>query len=107
MAGALFPALPGIPCLVKLWTGWECVGCGLTRGCRALLRGDLAATWAFNPLTFFVAGYCALRLLRALAGVLRGREWPGPLPRTLSNTVQAAFLVTGAWVLYLRIFHPR
>jgi hypothetical protein len=107
LAGMFWPALPGIPCLIKLQTGWECVGCGLTRGARALLRGDLSAAWAFNPLVFFVAGYCALRLLRAGTTWVSGREWPRALPRWAARPLDAAFFATTFYVLYLRVFHPR
>lgn len=107
VAGILWPALPGIPCLIKLQTGWECVGCGLTRGARALLRGEFLAAWAFNPLTFFVAGYCALRGLRAGATLLSGRGWPGVFPRWAARPLELAFFATTFYVLYLRIFHPR
>ena len=49
-----------LPCLVKLILGVACPGCGLSAALQAVVRGDLAAAWASNPLVFVVvpAGLC-------------------------------------------------
>lgn len=39
----------GLPCFLYLKTGLLCPGCGASRMLMALLRGDFAAAWAFNP----------------------------------------------------------
>lgn len=39
----------GIPCPVHTLTGLLCPGCGVTRLCLALFRGDWAGAWAANP----------------------------------------------------------
>lgn len=39
----------GLPCPFRAVTGWDCPFCGGTRLGSALLHGDLAAAWAFNP----------------------------------------------------------
>ena len=43
-----------IPCIITEVTGHDCPGCGMTRSCLSLARGDLAAAWQFNPFVFFL-----------------------------------------------------
>lgn len=42
----------GFGCLFRTLTGWDCPFCGGTRLGDALLHGDVAAAFAFNPLVF-------------------------------------------------------
>lgn len=42
----------GFPCPFRALTGWDCPFCGGTRLGAALLRGDVAAAFAFNPVVF-------------------------------------------------------
>ena len=42
----------GLGCPFRLVTGWDCPLCGGTRLGGALLQGDVAAAFAFNPLVF-------------------------------------------------------
>jgi hypothetical protein len=42
----------GFPCPFRAVTGWECPLCGGTRLGAALLHGDVAAAFAFNPVVF-------------------------------------------------------
>ncbi len=51
----------GIGCPFRALTGWECPLCGGTRLGSALLHGDPAAAFAFNPLVF--VGLIALAVL--------------------------------------------
>ena len=41
-----------IPCLIRLVTGFQCPGCGMTHLCVALLHLDFAAAFASNPAIF-------------------------------------------------------
>jgi Protein of unknown function (DUF2752) len=43
-------------CSFHALTGWWCPGCGLTRGTRALLHGDVIQALGYNLLTPFVLG---------------------------------------------------
>lgn len=54
-----------VPCPFRTVTGLLCPGCGVTRMCLALLRGDLAAAWTANPGLML-----ALPLMAALGGRL-------------------------------------
>ena len=47
------------PCVFNLLTGLLCPGCGGTRALHALLHGDVAAAFAFNPLLFVAMGTAA------------------------------------------------
>lgn len=40
-------------CPSKLITGYDCPGCGSLRAAHALVHGDFATAWAFNPALFF------------------------------------------------------
>jgi hypothetical protein len=50
------PALEKIspPCIFHSLTGLHCAGCGATRALIALLRGDIAAAFGYNPLFMIV-----------------------------------------------------
>jgi hypothetical protein len=48
------------PCIFRMITGFECPGCGSTRGLHALLHGDVVTAWNFNPLMFVVVPLIAL-----------------------------------------------
>lgn len=39
-----------ISCLFRRWTGIPCPGCGLTRACLAILRGDWGAAFRYHPM---------------------------------------------------------
>lgn len=55
------------PCLIRLWTGWSCPGCGATRALHALLHGQVASAWALNPLwTPAAPGLCLWLVWRRL-----------------------------------------
>lgn len=64
LAYAAFVRLTGfaIPCPFHLVTGLDCPGCGITRMCMALLRGDIGAAYAFNRGLFLAAPFLALLL---------------------------------------------
>jgi hypothetical protein len=58
-----------IPCIFNYATGMQCPGCGLTRASMAILRGDIAAAFNFNPLIFaaplFLGAYFLARRSRS------------------------------------------
>ena len=43
----------GLKCIFKLLTGYDCPGCGSQRAFHAILHGNFAAAWAYNPMVFF------------------------------------------------------
>jgi hypothetical protein len=48
------PAIAPAPqCIFRHLTGYECAGCGSQRAIHALLHGQIAVAWHFNPAIFF------------------------------------------------------
>jgi len=60
------------PCYARLLLGVHCAGCGATRSLHALLHGDIAQAFAFNPL--FVL---ALPFLSYAGGCVLYETWTG------------------------------
>ena len=87
----------GLPCPFRAVTGWDCPLCGGTRMGGALLRGDLPAAFAFNPVA--LVGLVALALvgvagLSELAGGPRLQS-PRSLRRRLAAVRPNQWLVVG------------
>jgi uncharacterized protein DUF2752 len=84
---ALFAATGvGVPCPFLALTGWQCPLCGGTRMGAALLHGDLAGAYAFNPALLIV-----LAVLGALAVLWAIEVAGGPAvrpPRQLRKRLQ-------------------
>lgn len=82
LAYALFVRLTGwaVPCVFHTLTGLWCPGCGVSRGCMAVLRGDFSAAVRANPgialIAPFAAGLLAVRCVRYVrTGKARGGKW--------------------------------
>lgn len=60
-------------CMLRLFTGIRCPGCGLTRAMTALFRGDLGAAWALHPFAPLLAGQALAVWAAAGWPLLRGR----------------------------------
>jgi hypothetical protein len=70
LAGAAVAALAGIwllrnfdpnaannpfpACMFRAFTGYYCIGCGLTRALHALVHGNLVAAFSMNPLAMLM-----------------------------------------------------
>ena len=91
-------ALPFAPrCMWLSLTGLRCVGCGLTRGLHALLRGDLVEAVLLNPLILLVPfllgglAWCAVRTL--------ARGTPPALPEVPALVSRGLLvLLSGFWL---------
>lgn len=86
LAYALWVCVTGLalPCPIRAATGLLCPGCGVTRLCLALLRGDWRSAWEANPALLIllpVLGLLAVRMsLRyAREGRLAGPRWENAL----------------------------
>ena len=64
----LWLQLPLPRCSFRMITGFPCLTCGSTRATLALLRGDLATAFSFNPLA--LATLCALAVYNVYAASL-------------------------------------
>ncbi|MCS7047828.1 MAG: DUF2752 domain-containing protein [Verrucomicrobiae bacterium] len=40
-------------------TGWQCIGCGMSRAFHSALHGDWAAAWRLNPLVWLAVPWAA------------------------------------------------
>jgi len=94
------PLLP--PCPFRALTGIPCLTCGTTHAAVAMLRGDLAAALAANPLAA-AAGLMFLTggVLAPLWALFRGRMpvLPAPLPLWVRAALVVALLATWVWVI--------
>lgn len=92
--------IPPSPFMAPLYAiGVVLPGCGLTRAMVALVSGDLATAWAFNPASFPLALTIAALVVRSVVGLTTGR-WLHARFR-LSPAVLAATVIGGA-LLWIR-----
>ena len=73
-AGILFLFLCAgllIPCPIRLITGFKCPGCGVTHMCAALLRLDISAAFAANPMILLLSPVLVAFFLPAFWGYLK------------------------------------
>lgn len=77
---ALWLRLTGlaIPCPFRAVTGLLCPGCGVTRLCLALLRGDFGAAWRANPVLLALLPALAALAVRAASRYVREGNAIGP-----------------------------
>ncbi len=80
--------------MFKALTGYDCPGCGSQRAFHALVGGDFAAAWSFNPFLFFAV---PVGLLYITSGI-----WGSRMPRLrralISPTaIVAVVIITAAW----------
>jgi hypothetical protein len=94
----------GVLCPFRMLTGWRCPLCGSTRMGAALLQGQFADAFAWNPLVFctlaVLAGLAGVWVVEALGGprlrIRRLRKFVGPLSggRWLATALGLAVLYT-------------
>lgn len=80
------PPVPLPRCPIKMFTGFDCPGCGSTRALHALLHGRPDEAWRFNPWL----PPALLFALLALVADLRGGPWA---KRVLSPPMLGIFVV--------------
>ena len=61
---AVFVRLTGlaVPCIFRALTGWQCPGCGITRACLSLIKGEIRTSFSYNPF-LYIAGPCIIYLI--------------------------------------------
>ena len=61
---AVFVRLTGlaVPCIFRTLTGWQCPGCGITRACLSLLKGEIRTSFSYNSF-LYIAGPCIIYLI--------------------------------------------
>ncbi len=106
LGGVYLLAGVGIPCPFLALTGWQCPFCGGTRLVAALMSGQIARAWSFNPLLLVVGVGLAIRSAGWLVDLARGRgdrpsvRW---LPRRM--TEQWVAVAGGVGVVYVVARH--
>ena len=90
VAGSPFP-----PCMFRAFTGFDCVGCGLTRALHALVHGDLLRALSMNPLAVLL-----LPLMPLMAAWSHGWQprMLAPLMRVLLEPKLWLVLLPGYWI---------
>lgn len=99
LAYALFCARTGLalPCPFHALTGLWCPGCGASRMCLALLRGDVSAAWGYNPALMSLLPVLAAVLARmGFRYVRAGEARPARGESVLIWAMALALLVFGA-----------
>ncbi|HEX8169217.1 MAG TPA: DUF2752 domain-containing protein [Thermoanaerobaculia bacterium] len=85
---------PWMPqCVFHSLTGLDCPGCGTTRALHALLHGDIAAAWRFNPILFLFTAVA----LCAAPSLVRGTR-----PRFVYTPWfgwTSVVVITGYWIV--------
>lgn len=96
----------GLACPFRLVTGWDCPLCGGTRMGGALLHGDLAAAFAFNPLALVLVALLGVVGLCWLVEALGGPAVRPPLGvrrswrrTTLTGRIVAVLVVAVGYTL--------
>ena len=74
-------------CPVRQLTHWQCPGCGLTRGTRAMLEGDWRSALGFHWFTpVFMVFWAAVGL-----GLLIPEPWRGKFLRAVRKSEQRTY----------------
>jgi hypothetical protein len=85
----------GLPCPFRMVTGWQCPLCGGTRLGSALLRGDMGAAFADNPVVLI-----SLVVVSLLGGLWTIEALGGPAVRPPARVADALRRVRpNAWVV--------
>lgn len=66
-------ALPSA-CWSRRWFDVACPGCGLTRGLIAVMHGDVAAAWSYNPAVFVLLPMLVQQVVYRFAHLYRARR---------------------------------
>lgn len=78
--------------------GMVCPFCGATRAVQALLRGDAATAWHYNPLAFLVIAGGAVVVLRGAIGLIGGRWLNVTITRRVPLSILGGVLFVALWV---------
>lgn len=88
-------------CPFKLLTGWDCPACGNQRALHALLHGDWAGAWRYNPYVWFALPYFALVVYTTYEHSPRAARWRRIVQHPM--TVMVFFMLTMLWWLLRNI----
>ena len=95
-----FPACP-----FRMLTGFNCPGCGSTRGLHRLLHGDVVAAFEFNPLLIISLPFLLYALMRYTSAALGGQplNWNRLNARYISTLIA---VIISFWIFRNTPFYP-
>lgn len=82
-------------CMFRAFTGWYCVGCGMTRALHALAHGDVPRAFSMNPLAMTLLAISPL-LLGWKLGWQPG--WLRPLVAVVAEPKFWLLLLPAYWI---------
>lgn len=92
-------------CPFRTLTGYQCPGCGSTRGLHQLVHGNLSAAFQLNPLLILALPFLVYPLLRYTYSVISGKP-----VKTRMLPVKYIWLIFGIvvffWVFRNTPFYP-
>ncbi|MGX9721243.1 DUF2752 domain-containing protein [Stenotrophomonas acidaminiphila] len=86
---------PFPPCMFLAFTGYYCIGCGLTRALHALVHGDLLRAFSMNPLGLTTLALVPLMVLWSAGWNPR---WLQPLMKVVMEPKLWLVLLPVYWV---------
>ena len=92
-------------CPFRLFTGYQCPGCGTTRALHQLVHGHFLAAFMLNPLLLIASPFLLWALLRYSVIVLQGgvpRRNALPAPYIYA----IFFVVVGFWIFRNTTYYP-
>ena len=91
----LFVTLTGIaiPCMFHEITGLQCVGCGITRMCLAIMRFDFIEAYSYNQGVFIMAPAIIGVVAHMIYKYIRYNETKNSKVQTAILTIITALLV--------------
>lgn len=73
--GVLVVFVFDVDCLFKSIFGIPCPGCGLTRGFRALFKGDIVSAFSYNILTIPIFLFLVILVILFIIDILSNRDF--------------------------------
>ncbi len=92
-------------CLFRSLTGFQCPGCGSTRGLHQLLHGNLTTAFQLNPLLILALPFLLYALARYSMSVMRGQPLVmKPLPAKYIGIIVGAIVFF--WIFRNTPYYP-
>ena len=85
----------GLPCLFRTVTGWQCPGCGVSRMCLRLLKGDVQGAYRANSVLLLSLPALLAVLVDATVRYVRGGGW-----RTKGWSTVLAWILVAVLLVY-------
>ncbi len=86
----------GLPCLFHFVTGLQCPGCGISRVCISILKGDLQSAWMYNRGALLIAPFLMYLFIRVVYMYIRYddiqlKKWE----KVVTTVITVAFMLYG------------